>query len=37
MHDGTRREEVMKDIYDEMQRQSGDPIAEDDAPSTPPT
>jgi hypothetical protein len=37
MHDGERRDEVMKDIFAEMERQSGDPIPEDDAPSTPPT
>ena len=38
MHDdGERREDVMQDIYDEMQRKSGDPIPEDDAPSIPPT
>jgi amino acid transporter len=38
IHDnGERRDDVMKDIFDEMQRKSGDPIAEDDAPSTPPT
>ncbi len=37
MHDGDRREEVMRDIYQEMERQSGEPIAEDDAPTTPPT
>ncbi len=35
--DGERREDVMRDIYDEMQRKSGDPIPEDDAPSIPPT
>jgi hypothetical protein len=37
MHDGDRHDEVMKDIYDEMERHSGEPIAEDDAPSVPPT
>jgi hypothetical protein len=37
MHDGARREDVLKDLYDEMQRKSGEPIAEDDLPSTPPT
>lgn len=37
MHDGDRRAEVMNDIYAEMERDSGEPIAEDDLPSTPPT
>jgi amino acid transporter len=37
MHDEDRRYDVLKDISDEMHRQSGEPIAEDDAPSTPPT
>ncbi len=37
MHDGDRQNEVMKDIYNEMQRDSAEPIAEDDAQSTPPT
>lgn len=37
MHDGGLREDVMKDIHDEMQRNSSEPIAEDDLPSPPPT
>ncbi len=37
MHDGDRRDEVMNDIFNEMERNSGEPIAEDDAPSVPPT
>jgi hypothetical protein len=36
MHDD-RREDVMQDIFDEMKRDSDEPIAEDDAQSTPPT
>jgi amino acid transporter len=37
MHDGDRRDEVMNDIFNEMERSSGEPIAEDDLPSVPPT
>src|SRR5580704_9961059 len=37
MHDGDRREDVLKDISDEMTRNSDEPIAEDDAQETPPT
>ncbi|HUI84911.1 MAG TPA: APC family permease [Candidatus Binatia bacterium] len=37
IHDGQEKAEVMKDIYDEMNRQSGEPIADDDTQSTPPT
>lgn len=37
MHDGGLREDVLKDIYDEMARQSDKPITEDDSPSSPPT
>ncbi len=34
MHNAGYREEVMKDIYDEMQRHGGDPVADDE--DTPP-
>ena len=37
LHDGDRRGEVLQDIHGEMERASGEPIAEDDAPSMPPT
>jgi amino acid transporter len=37
MHDGERKDEVMQDIYDEMNRDSDEPISEDDAPQTPAT
>ena len=37
MHDGSRRNEVMHDIYDEMNRESGEPVADDDAQQAPPT
>ncbi len=37
MHDGDRKDDVMQDIYNEMNRNSDEPIAEDDAPETPPT
>jgi len=37
MHDGDRKDDVMNDIYDEMKRNSAEPIAEDDAQETPPT
>jgi hypothetical protein len=37
MHDEGRREEVLKDISDEMGRQSGEPITDDDTLMTPPT
>ena len=37
MHDEGRREDVLKDIYDEMNRQSGEPVADDGTQSTPPT
>ena len=37
MHDEGRREEVLKDISDEMGRQSGEPIVDDETPTTPPT
>ena len=37
MHDDGRSDEVMKDILDEMNRSSDEPIAEDDAQETPPT
>ncbi len=36
MHDGNKRDDVMKDIYDEMGRQSGKPISDDEGPSAPP-
>ena len=37
MHDGARNSEVMQDIFNEMNRNSQEPIPEDDAQSTPPT
>jgi amino acid transporter/nucleotide-binding universal stress UspA family protein len=37
MHDEGRREEVLKDITDEMGRQSGEPIIDDETSTTPPT
>jgi amino acid transporter len=37
MHDEGRREEVLKDITDEMGRQRGEPIIDDDTSTTPPT
>ena len=37
MHDEDRSDEVMQDIFDEMNRNSGEPIPEDDAQETPPT
>jgi hypothetical protein len=37
MHDGDRSVEVQKDILDEINRSSDEPIAEDDAQETPPT
>ena len=37
MHDGSRRNEVMHDIFDEMNRESGEPVADDDAQQAPPT
>jgi amino acid transporter len=37
MHDNDRKVDVMQDIFDEMKRNSDEPIAEDDAQSTPPT
>jgi hypothetical protein len=37
MHDEGRREEVLKDISDEMGRQRGEPIIDDDTSTTPPT
>ena len=38
MHDGDKSAEVMGDIYNEMNRHSDEPIAEDDdARETPPT
>jgi amino acid transporter len=37
MHDGDRSEEVMDDIFNEMNRQSEEPIADGDMPETPPT
>jgi amino acid transporter len=37
MHDEGRREEVLKDISDERDRQTGEPIIEDDTSTTPPT
>ncbi|HEY1731910.1 MAG TPA: APC family permease [Terriglobales bacterium] len=37
MHDDGRKEEVMQDVLNEMNRSSEEPIAEDDAPETPPT
>ena len=37
MHDGDRREDVMKDIYDEMERRSDEPLADEEAQSGPPT
>lgn len=37
MHDSNRRTEVMHDIYNEMGRESGEPIADDDTQQAPPT
>ena len=37
MHDDGRNTEVMQDIFNEMNRNSAEPIPEDDAQSTPPT
>ncbi len=37
MHDEGRREEVLNDISNEMGRQSGEPIIDDDTTTTPPT
>jgi len=37
MHDDGRNSEVMQDIFDEMNRNSGEPIPEDDAQEAPPT
>jgi amino acid transporter len=37
MHDGDEKSGVMNDIYNEMNRNSAEPIADDDAQQTPPT
>jgi amino acid transporter len=37
IHDGGLREDVLKDIYDEMERKSSEPIIDDETPTTPPT
>lgn len=37
MHNGAYRDEVMKEILDEMRRRSGQPVADDDVPPPPPT
>jgi hypothetical protein len=37
IHDGGLREDVLKDIYDEMERKSSDPMVDDETPTTPPT
>ena len=37
MRDGDRSDEVMGDIYNEMNRHSDEPIADGDTPETPPT
>jgi hypothetical protein len=37
MRDDGRKDDVMQDIFDEMNRNSEEPIPEDDAQSTPPT
>jgi hypothetical protein len=37
MHDTGRKGDVMQEIYDEMNRDSDEPIADDDAQSAPPT
>ena len=37
MHDGERRDEVMNDIFNEMERNSEEPIVDDETPSAPPT
>jgi hypothetical protein len=37
MRDDGRKDDVMQDIFDEMNRSSAEPIPEDDAQSTPPT
>jgi hypothetical protein len=37
MQDEGLRDDVMKDIYDEIKRHTGEPIADDDTPTTPPT
>ncbi len=37
MHNGAYHDEVMKEIFDEMRRRSGEPVADDDVPPPPPT
>jgi hypothetical protein len=37
MHDGDQKDDVLNDIYNEMNRSSEEPIAEDDAQQGPPT
>jgi hypothetical protein len=37
MHDGDRKDDVMSDIFNEMNRNSGEPIADDDTREAPPT
>ena len=37
MHDGDRKDDVMRDIYDEMNRRSGEPVVDDEGEATPPT
>jgi hypothetical protein len=37
LHDDGLREDVLRDIHDEMVRGSNQPIADDDTPTTPPT
>ena len=37
MHNGAYRDEVMREILDEMRRRSGQPVADDDVPPPPPT
>ena len=37
MHNGPDRDEVMKDLHDEMDRHSGQPVLEDDETAPPST
>jgi amino acid transporter len=37
IHTGADRDEIMKEIYDEMRRRGGEPVGDDDASSSPPS
>ena len=37
MHNGAYHDGVMKEIFEEMRRSSGEPVADDDVPPPPPT